>query len=545
MVWNRAFFIFLMFVSIQTFAQSKIFNISLKDKEGSTYSLDKPEEFFSQRALDRKIKYNIPITEQDLPVSSAYLATINSYNVDVLHTSKWFNSVLVKSDDATIDQIKAEPFVKSVELVANDDNIPISGRVTRHSRAATKKAVVETGFLVETNALQNKMLQVNEMHDMGFRGEDMLVAIFDSGFEEVDKSSYYDHLRANDQIVFTRDFIGNSGNVYQYDSHGANAFSVMAAYKPDNFIGVVYDADFVLCVTENITSEYRVEEYYWTAAAELADSLGVDVINSSLAYTTFDDSSMDYTYQDMDGKTAIVSQAARIAASKGMIVVCSVGNDGNKPWKYLNAPSDADSVLAIGAMGGDLLRSAFSSFGPSADGRIKPDLCALGSSVRVVKGESVGSSNGTSFATPLIAGLTAGFWQAFPDMSNYDVMEYLKLTASNSTSPDTVIGYGLPNFIDAYNKAADIEEKVEETFIVYPNPTDKTKIFVASQGFLEIGKVKVNFADFKGVPVKSISVDVYSLSSDLEIDVSDLTKGYYLAEFIVGDKRKLVKLIIL
>ncbi len=551
MGWSRHFLLGLVFVANVSFAQSKIYNITLKDKVGTLYNVNQPENFLSPRALERKARLNIPILEQDLPVSDTYLNSLRTFDVNILHTSKWMNSVLVEAEEATLNQIENESYIKSIDLVAQNVTTPSSGRISatkfgskKSGRKRNKRRIKST---IESNAHQNRMIQVDKMHEMGYSGEGMLVAIFDSGFDEVNESSFFDHLYENDQIVFTRDFVGKSDNVYQYDTHGSNSFSVMSAYKENEYVGVVYDADFVLCVTENVSTEFRVEEYYWLAAAELADSLGVDVINSSLAYTTFDDPNMSYTYEDLDGQTTVVTNAAKIASEKGMIVATSVGNDGNKSWKYLNAPSDADSVLAIGAVGMDLERSGFSSFGPTADGRIKPDLCALGTNVKVVKGELVGTSSGTSFSTPLIAGLAAGFWQALPELSSFEVMELLRSTASNSLNPDTVLGYGIPNFVDAYNKALDVEEKTDETFIVYPNPVDGSKIFVASSGFLEIGKVTVNFADFQGRILRSIEQEVFSVTNDLEIDVSDMRQGYYLVEFVVPktDKRKLVKLILL
>jgi len=520
MGWNRLFFFLAFFISEQAFSQLNIYNVSFVDKSGTAYNLSNPEEFLSQRAVERKARFNIPITEQDLPVSREYLQAIGEYDVSILHTSRWFNSALVVATDSIASLMESETYVSKVELVANNTDIPMNGRMGS-SKSGTKRNSSKLKPAAVTNTLQNKMLQVNEMHEMGYTGEGILVAIFDSGFREVDQSSYFDHLHENNQIIFTRDFIGKTENVYQYDTHGTQAFSVMGAYKEDNFVGISYNADFVLCVTENITSEFRVEEYYWAIAAELADSLGVDIINSSLAYSTFDDPEMSYTYEDLDGETTVVTRAANIAAAKGMIITCSVGNDGNKPWKYLNAPADADLILSIGSVDfPNLERSGFSSFGPTFDGRIKPDLCALGVGVRVVKGESIGASNGTSFATPLVAGLSAGFWQAFPELSSYEVMEILKSTASNSEMPDTIIGYGLPNFVDAYDKASDGDEETEETFVVYPNPNDKRKISVRSPSFLEIGTIKVNFADFNGTTIKSMELQVYNSSSDLEIDVS-------------------------
>lgn len=515
----------------------------LTDKANSSYTLENPGQFLSERALQRKNKLGISVSEEDLPVSDFYLQQLAEYEVEILHTSRWFNAVLIEADEETANELSGLGFIREINLVAHSDESGANSR-RRHGRSATRELSSEW-FPFVTNALQNRMLGVDEMHKKGFMGEGMRIAIFDSGFQGVDQSSFYSHLHQNDRLVYTRDLILKTGNVFQYDNHGSKALSTIAAYSENEYLGVAYNAEFVLCVTEDVGSEYPVEEYYWLIAAELADSLGTDIISSSLAYTTFDDPSMNYTYSDLDGHTAVITKAAKMAASRGMIVVTSAGNDGNKSWKYINAPADADSILAVGAVNMDMKHSSFSSFGPSADGRIKPELCALGTSVKVVSGENIYNSNGTSFSTPLVSGLVAGFWQAFPELNSFEVMEILKSTASNSLAPDTVVGYGVPNFIEAFNKAADIEETAEDTFVVYPNPVDGSKIFVASSGFLDIGKVKVNFADFKGAVVKDIEVQVFSPSETLEIDISDLGTGYYLTNFTNGSKKKTVKLIVL
>lgn len=519
------------------FSQESHYVVYFKDKDNSQYSIENPEAFLSPKAIQRKAKYNIPIDQYDLPVSRHYVNALIDNEVNVMFTSRWFNAALVEIEQDNLPVIQNLSFVDSIHYVAPMEELANSGRTGRSQVNASRGNKKNT----YANLLQNRMMGIKEMHEEGYTGDDILIAVFDSGFDLVDESSFYDHIFKESKILFTRDFVGNSDNVFQYDSHGSKALSTIAAFKADEYSGVAYDADFVLCVTEDVESEFKIEEYNWLLAAELADSLGVDIISSSLAYTTFDDPDMDYTYKDLDGKTTIITKAANIAARKGMIVVTSAGNDGNKTWKYLNAPADADSVLAIGAVTPSLERSSFSSYGPTADGRIKPDLCALGSGVSVVFGENIGSSSGTSFSTPLVAGLAAGFWQANRDLSSFEVMEILKSTASNKSTPDTLIGYGVPNFSEANN----VNELPEGTFIVYPNPTDGSRaIKLKSEGFLEIGNVSIKFANFKGIVMKSIGIQVFSDSEELEIDISDLVPGYYLAEFVSKNKSKVVKLVV-
>lgn len=530
------------FFCFSAFADGHKYVVFFKDKANSSYSINEPEEFLSERSVSRKEKFNIPVTEEDIPVNHNYLSQLKTFDLEVLFSSRWLNAALVEANEEVVDEVNDLDFVRSVDFVAPEEEK--NGRRNRHRVQPATRGVSTSLSSGGVNFNQNRMLGVNEMHKKGYTGEGLLIAIFDSGFLTVDESSFFSHVYENDGIRFTRDFVNGSGNVFQYDTHGTRSLSTMAAQNEGEYTGIAYDADFVLCVTEDVSREYKIEEYYWLLAAELADSLGADIISSSLAYSTFDDASMNYEYEDMDGNTTVITKAAEMAARRGIIVVTSAGNDGNKPWRYINAPADGDSVLAIGAVDMSLSRASFSSFGPTADGRIKPDLCALGSQVKVVTGENIFSANGTSFSTPLVGGLAAGLWQAFPDLSSFELVELLKSTASNSADPDTVTGYGVPNFIDAFNKAYDVDN-TEETFIVYPNPVDGSKILVASSGFLDIGKVKVNFADFKGASVKKMEIQVYNKSETLEIDVSDLRQGYYLTKFTAGDKEKIVKLIVL
>ena len=534
MAMNKLFIsVLLLLWALSTHAQNR-YVVFLADKNNNEHSISDPSTFLSDRAVLKRDKYNIPITMQDIPVTSIYLDQIESYEVEMLFTSKWINAVFIESEESVADQLLALPFVVKIELIAPGPTQPGMAPETEETINGTSGRKELNDVHVQSmsvNALQNRMLGADEMHERGFTGENMLIAVFDSGFETVDDSYFYDHVFDNNRITATRDFIRKSGNVFQHDGHGTKVLSTIAAYSEDEFTGIAHNANFVLCVTEDVKSEHRIEEYNWLAAAEFADSLGVDVISSSVAYTTFDPPSYSYSYEDMNGQTAIVSNAARIAAQKGIIVVTSAGNDGNKSWKYINAPSDADTVLAIGSVSPTIERSFFSSFGPTSDGRIKPDLVALGSGVSVVYGENTTFSNGTSFAAPQIAGLSAGFWQAFPELSSWEIVNYLKASASNSTAPDTAIGFGLPNFNSAFELASDSENDIVKEFTVYPNPVDGSRIFVASAGKFEIGDLIIKFYDGKGAQIKLFQTTIFSEYETIEVDVSDLGPGYYFLIF--------------
>lgn len=527
--------------------------IYLKDKEGSAYDVKRPEEFLSYKAIDRRIKQHISITEEDLPVSKVYLNNLRKQNISLFFTTKWFNAVLAEFDDSKLTGIESMPFVEKVIYAAPGSKL--TGILTRHvdsngSQSAYSSSVVIVDQSIETSSIvtdfQNKMMSVDVMHQKGFRGEKMMVGVFDSGFSNVNTSSFFSHIFTDKKLVGGRDFVGNSGNVFQYDTHGTKALSCISAYKNSEFEGTAYNADLILCVTEDVSSEYRIEEFNWLFAAEYADSLGVDVINSSVGYSYFDDEAMDYTYEDLDGKTAVISLAATRAASKGIIVVSSQGNEGNNFWKYLNAPADADSIMAIGAVTADMERAVFSSFGPTSDGRIKPELSTLGVSVRVVSNDGVIGSSGTSFSSPLVAGLVAGFWQAFPELTNTEVMEYLKITASNASQPDTLTGFGVPDFARAYNKVRINEGDITSKFVVFPNPAgDEREIYIYSDSFMKEGLSTIKFYDLKGNLLSTAQIELHENSMPVEVDISFLVPGTYILAFQSGDILNKTKLVVL
>ena len=530
---------------LQAFAgEGNRYMVFFTDKAGSTYTLENPQSFLSERALNRREKQNISINENDLPVSSTYVSTLAEMDsVHVFFATKWLNGVLVETTTSQIEIINLQPFVKHVEYVAPGYKLSVDGKNGRNSRNSNN---FKSGSMDDDSEAQNTMIGVNEMHEAGYRGEGMLIAVFDSGFETVNQSTFYTHIFDRDKIVGEKDFVKNSGNVFQYDNHGSKVLSCISAYKTGNYSGAAPEADLVLCVTEDISAEYRIEEYNWLFAAEYADSIGVDIINSSVGYSYFSDESMDYTYADLDGKTAVISRAATRAASKGMLVVASNGNEGNNSWTYLNAPADADSVLSVGAVTFDEIKSNFSSYGPSSDGRIKPEVSAPGSWVRVVYRNEIVYANGTSFSTPLASGLAAGFWQAFPELTNMEVMEYLKLSSSQANSPDTLIGYGIPNFVRAFNQAKINEGNIESKFIVFPNPVTNERIIYLYNESTQHGAVAtISFYDLKGSEISTKSISVNSQKQLLEIDVSFLVPGTYILNYLSGIEKRKIKLVVL
>ena len=527
-----------------SFGEVNRYMVFLKDKEGSTYSLERPEEFLSQRALNRRINQNIPINSKDLPVSEKYIDMLSQItDINTFFTTKWMNGVLVEMDELKVDEIDQLSYVESVVLVAYGSKLPYNpdnGKI--HQKSDGEMARYDG---TETNE-QNEFIGVDDMHQSGYRGEGMLIAVFDSGFELIDESSFFSHLFNDNKIIASKDFIRGSDNVFQYDRHGSKVLSCISGFKEHVFVGTAPQSDIVLCVTEDVKSEYTIEEYNWLFAAEFADSIGVDVINSSVGYSYFDDDQMDYTYQDLDGKTTVISRAASIAASKGILVVNSIGNEGNNSWKYLNSPADADSILAVGAAKYDWQRANFSSFGPSSDGRIKPDVATLGSWVRVVLGEDIIYANGTSFSSPMMAGLAAGLWQAFPHLTNIEVIDHLKMTAHQSENPDTLLGFGIANFRRAFNRIKVTEGEVSNKYVVFPNPVDNTRIISFYVDSLAKNQLaSVIFYDLKGTFISEQEVNVKSELDPIELDVTFLKPGSYILTYISGQLERKLKLVVL
>ncbi|TAH14589.1 MAG: T9SS C-terminal target domain-containing protein [Runella slithyformis] len=457
-------------------AQAQKYLVLLKDKNGTSFSVNQPDAFLSKRAIERRTRQRIGITPRDLPVSANYVSQIQRTGAKIWYTSRWLNAVLVEANAAQLTAIKALPFYQGLEF----------GRALAGARVSAER---ETAHKFGTEAIdygasqsQIQMLGVEKMHEQGFRGEGMLIGILDSGFQNSDKNPALLPLFNDKRVLSTFDFVKKETSVYEDDSHGNNVFSIMASYREGSLVGPAYRASYVLLRTEDAGSETRLEEANWLIGAEYADSIGVDIINSSLGYNEFDNPAEDYKYADMNGRTALASRAATWAAKTGMVVVVAAGNDGNKPWRFIATPADADSILAIGAVASNRSLAAFSSIGPSADGRIKPDVCAQGvSTVLSNQSGNVVPGNGTSYSSPLVAALVAGFWQAYPQLSAAQVIDCIRKAGHIYTTPNAQFGYGIPTFEKAvavvqreYILSIAPSESLLESSYVAPNPFSQT-----------------------------------------------------------------------
>lgn len=474
-------FLFTSALSTKIFAQLefKKYWVAFSDKNGTPYQITQPQSFLSPKAIERRNAYNIAIETNDLPVNPAYKEAVSNTGATVLYASKWMNGVVIQVlDSATLLAVQALPFVQNTNPISKK---AFRGGIKRTDQLVQMKKDNEEAdtdtIYYGTACHQIQMLNGHYLHAFGLKGDDMTVAILDAGFTNVNNNPVFAAHFANGQILGTKDFVDFDDNVYEHSNHGANVFSIMGGNLPGYYVGAAPNADFWLIRTEEGSSETRIEEYNWIAGAEFADSVGVDVINSSLGYSVFDNSFMNYTYNDMDGQVATVTRGADIAASKGILVVSSAGNEGSKPWQHITAPADADSILTVGSVDSTRIYSAFSSRGPSSDGRVKPNIVAQGQQTAYVNiAGDLEKGNGTSYSSPLMAGLATCLWQANRQYNNMNIISYIQQSANRYLTPNDSIGYGLPDFHLAMQLMGvyptSIAEQHNAASFLYPNPAN-------------------------------------------------------------------------
>ena len=428
--------------------------VTFKDKKDTPYSTKKPVAFLSERALLRRAAHNSPITELDLPLSPTYLKEVASTGAKLWLKSKWINGVVVSAAGPQVKALRKLNAVINVTFVApvqyeRASVMPIIPNLDRPQPVVESVPVEERFYGYGWKNMSG--MKGDSLHRWGFRGKGVLIGVFDGGFPNV---NYKDFLGYDDKaaIPANYDIVEQDTTALDGSTHGATVLSTMAAHHPFFFIGTAPEARYVLFKTENGRGEHRLEEINFAVALELADSIGVDVVNSSLGYTTFSSKEMNYKYEDLDGKTSPASTAITHAFQRGMIIVVSAGNSGADDWKYVSTPADSPEAFSIGALNADGSRAYFSSLGPTADGRTKPDVSALGVDVAAVaaNGRGLTGANGTSLASPLVAGLMACLRQAVPDATNQELLDAVRSTADQADSPDNERGYGQPNFAAAY-----------------------------------------------------------------------------------------------
>ena len=441
--------------------------VEFTDKQNSPYSLSRPHEFLSERAIERRQKQNIPLDFYDLPVSPTYLQTLSAdTSIVIYYSSKWFNGALLKvKHEQALQQIDNYEFISYWEDVKPKPPLPeenkleeINGSQIFDGYSSDPAAFYEEFPYSLMNTFNNypdygdaenqvRLVNGQELHARGYQGSGKVIALLDAGYRATDTLSGFNFLWDNNRILGYRDFVDPDGDIFNSHPHGTYVLSVMGGYLPGRYSGAALGASFWLLRTEDASSEFRIEEYNWMAGAEFADSVGADIINSSLGYTRFDDPSQNYEYSDLEGQTTIVARAANKAFSRGILVVSSAGNYGAQSWRYIGSPADAHGSLAVGGTNNQGQRVNFSSVGPSADGRVKPEIMAQAQGVSVLNlMGSTGNANGTSFSAPLVAGMAACLWQKYPRATNEQLRNAIIRSADRYMKPDSLYGYGIPDF---------------------------------------------------------------------------------------------------
>ena len=533
-----AVILFAIIANLSVSAQDKYF-VKFTDKDNSTYSIENPSEFLSERAISRRTKQGISITQEDLPVNSNYVKQVQNTGAIVDYSLKWFNGVVV-----TISNSNQLTSIQNLSFVSTTNKIYQSGvkgsKLTYEKCKAIspEKKVPSTLELNYGNSSnQIKMMNGHILHNAGFLGEGIQIAVIDAGFWDVDSHQAFDSLRTRSRILGTKDFIYPNSNIYQEDSHGMMVLSTMGGYIAGQLIGTAPRAKYWLIRTENASVEQIYEEYAWAAGAEFADSVGADIINTSLGYSNFDVESQNHPYSELDGSKTPITKAANIAATKGMVVVVSAGNEGNDDWYYISAPADSPNVLTVGAVDKYRNKAAFSSFGPTADGRIKPDVCAMGQAAVVASTSGLtGTNNGTSFSAPIMAGMVACLWQAKPTLTSTEIIQLVKTSSSNASSPNNSIGYGIPDF--STTVGVDSEIIGSDKISIFPNPFNnviKLHLPEIAEGLAEYSVISIIG---KTIKIKKESV----INHQLEINLPTTTPaGNYIVRVTAGSKVYFVK----
>ena len=523
--------------------------VFFKFKPQKEYALASPSKFLTEKAIQRRAREKVAVDSLDLPVTAAYLQGISAYSQELLYASKWLNAAVVVTDAAGKKNMEGLPFVQKVEWVAKGFIAKTGNRtVPEISQKPTKnqKWVIEESYReAAAYDFQNELLGIPAMHQAGFTGKGITVAVFDSGFPGLDKAVPFAHVFTNKRVVgqlnVVRPWIKE---VFRDNEHGTQVASLILSNQAGTLVAGAHQAQVIFAITEDVATEYPVEELNWVRAAEYADSLGVDIINSSLGYLDFDEPSLTYTTAQLDGKTTYVTRGATLAAKRGILVVNSVGNYGSAGSSSLVAPADAQGILAVGSVNASSVVSTFSSRGPTADGRIKPELVAFGQSPVLIRGSGqVSSAAGTSFSAPQLTALAAGLWEAKPNWTKDELLTSLIKSGTQYAVPDQNLGYGIPNFRSAfYGALLGLNEEIESGSSIYPNPLRSESLHIR---FGKELRVTLQILDGSGRRVVEQVGERNTIQEPFVFEVSDLPSGIYFLQLLDGKEiayKKLIKL---
>lgn len=515
------------------------YRVKFTDKNASAFSIDNPEEFLSQRAIDRRSKYNIAINSTDLPVNETYIDSVLELTDGVLHcSSKWFNDcVILVTDTSEIQNLSGINFIDEIKKVGyyplglhnkpndSEQDNPLDEYDTNYYAAAWTQIHLCNG---------------EYMHQHGFMGQGMLIAVLDVGFANANTIEDFDSMFQQGRMVDAFNFIRKNSDVFSSGTHGTNVLSCMAANTPHTYVGTAPKAMYALYATDDAVTENSLEQDNWIAAAERADSVGADLITTSVGYNTFDDDENSYTYEQLDGHTTLVAKAANIAVSKGILVIASAGNEGTTSWQHILTPGDADSTLTVGSVNYQKSVASNSGYGPNASGLIKPNVCTQGVQAAVVSsGGDHTNITGTSFATPILAGMAACLMQAAPNKMPTEIRYLIESVSDHFSSPDNHIGYGVPDFAQAFNTVG-IENTEEKNGVnIYPNPVKNILCLHFDKNYFS--SVDITITDVSGRLVQHEERNIRN--QIITIDVSQISAGMYILKAVSKELQQELKLI--
>ena len=547
---NKFCLLLLLLPGFYAHAQYSKVIVQFTNKNTNPYSLSAPEQYLSARAIQRRTRYALQPDSTDLPIVPRYLDSVKAQGaVIILSQSKWLNQVLIQtSDSAALQKIRALPFVKFSQGVAFR-TIPTQAPVNKRepavetSRPANQaQRTTADVFNYGSSYKQIHIHQGEYLHNKGFSGQGMMIAVLDAGFSNYLTITAFDSIRLRGQVLGERDFVAYDNSVNEDDAHGKNCLSIMAANWPGQMVGSSPDANYWLIRTEDAASEFPIEEHNWVVGAEFADSCGTDLITSSLGYTTFNDAAFNHSYSQFYTNAAMVTRGAALAVKKGMIVTNSAGNDGNNGWKYLGFPADADSVCTVGAVDTSGVIAGFSSYG--YPGKQKPNVVSVGQGTVIAGNNAPTAGNGTSFSNPNIAGLIACLWQAFPQFNNMKILNALYASSDRAASPTDRYGYGIPNLKTAYRSL-----KAEQNSLLYGSNwlLASPATFVDSLAVQFVSQVDGNAtiellnAGQAVVATKNLAAEKEEVYKTTFLNLSALPNGIYTVRYSDGTQTKTVQ----
>ena len=530
---------FVLMASFVGFAQQDAWVYFIDKPDAATY-LANPLTMLTQKSLDRRTAQNIALDVKDVPIFPSYITQItNATGITVMAKSKWLNALHIRGSVTDIQQLASLTFVNNIQFADKTLN---SGALPKNASSQSYQAVNKTldtqiTFAYGNSSNQISMLGGDLLHQQDFTGTGKTIAVLDAGFPGVNTAVPFQRLFTNNLILGGYNYVDQSTNFYTGGSHGTLVLSTMGGYVENSLVGTAPDASYYLFITEDVASENPVEESYWVEAAEEADRLGVDIINTSLGYFGYDNPNYSYSYEDMNGITAFASRGADVAFSRGIICVTSGGNTGSTANAHIAVPAESLHTLAVGAVTASGFYASFSSIGPTFDGRVKPEVAAQG--VQAVVSDptgAIGLANGTSFSGPITAGMVACLWQALPTKTNAEIIQIIKQSASIYANPTPQLGYGIPNYNTALSTTLGINAVEKGIVMLYPNPANDILNFniqrFSANTIIEI---------YSALGQRVLETKVASANGS--ITVSPLSSGIYFCRITSGTSTTIIKFI--